>query len=73
MQEVVKRKSRPVTMSKRIDILEAELAELKRLVQQRTPVADSDLQGWVGLFKDDPGFDEAVELGQAWRRRQPKC
>ena len=77
MQEIVgKKKVRP--LSKRVEALEAEVAELKQLMQQAgaTPAgsaADRDLQAWGGLFKDDPGFDEAVKLGRAWRSRQPKC
>ena len=73
MQEMVKKKARPQTLSKRVAALEGDAAELKRLIEQGAAVADRDLKGWVGLFKDDPGSDEVVKLGRAWRRQQPKC
>ncbi len=73
MQKIVNRK-KPRTLANRIEALEAEVEELKRGVSTSgVSGANRDLQAWAGLFKDDPGFDEAVKLGRAWRRRQPKC
>lgn len=76
MQEIVNKK-KPRTLAKRVQALEAEVAELKRLMHQggasSDHVASRDLEAWAGLFKDDPGFHEAVELGRAWREQQPKC
>lgn len=77
MQEVV-RKRKPRTLASRVAALEAEIAELKQKLQASADAAASSrpVKDWrrtVGRFKDDPTFDEAVRLGRAWRRRQPKC
>lgn len=79
MQEIVNKK-KPRTMAKRIEILEAEIADLKQVVEQlkSNPAGEKvpskhDWQKTFGIFKDDPTHEEAVRLGQAWRRRQPKC
>lgn len=77
MQEMVK-KTKSRTLTKRVDALEAQVDDLKQQLQHALSTtgasgANRDLQAWAGLFKDDPGFDEAVKLGRAWRRRQPKC
>jgi hypothetical protein len=52
----------------RVATLEAELAEMKQLLsgffQKQTP-------WWLkvaGSFEEDPTFDEAVHLGQEWRK-----
>ncbi len=52
----------------RVATLEAELAHLKQLlsgvIQEKTP-------WWlkvVGSFENDPSFDEAVRLGEEWRK-----
>ena len=63
----------------RLEAVEKELAELKREVRAKAPadpVPDPDIR-WLeriaGSFVDDPDYVEAVRLGRAWRRRQPKC
>ncbi len=80
MQEIVDRKKTKSarSLSKRVAALEAEVAELRMLAQQsrETTAAQPFKHNWektFGIFKDDPTHEEAVRLGQAWRRRQPKC
>lgn len=77
MQEIVDRKkaksARP--LSKRVAALENEIDALKaelRLIASRSrdETPGHGLQSMVGLFKDDPGFDEVISLGRKWRRRQ---
>ena len=78
MQEIVNRKLKSKALAKRVESLEAEVAELKR---QLPAVAEAHSQSprakdWrrtLGMFADDPTFDEALRLGREWRRRQPKC
>ena len=75
----VKDRKMATTLAKRVEALEKEVDALKRLLllQPQAKVgAEPHAQGWqstVGLFNDDPGFDEVVRLGRAYRRRQPKC
>ena len=52
----------------RVATLETELAQMKQMLsgffQNKTP-------WWLkiaGSFEDDPTFDEAVRLGQEWRK-----
>lgn len=52
----------------RVAVLETELAQMKQMlsgfVQKQTP-------WWLkvaGSFENDPNFDEAVRLGQEWRK-----
>lgn len=51
----------------RVETLEKEITELKQLLavllEQKKP-----WEQVVGSFKDNPYFDEAVRLGQEWRR-----
>ena len=48
----------------RVSVLEQEVAELKN--------SGVDLSDWIeridGTFKDDPGFDEIIELGRQIRK-----
>ncbi len=56
------------SLEERVAVLEAELKQLK---QQSEPDKLSDApRGWqriVGIFQDDPEFEEAVRLGREWR------
>ena len=78
MQEVV-RKKKSRTLASRVEALEAEIAEMKQLTQQiaaksvQQQLVGHDWKSTFGQFKDDPGYDEVVRLGRAYRRRQPKC
>ena len=52
------------TVIVRVNVLESELAQLKQ--------KSSDDGDWVGKicgsFKDDPGYDEIIELGRQIRK-----
>ena len=69
------------SIERRLEAVEKELADLKREVRVKVPVDKASSPGpdirWLeriaGSFVDDPDYDEAVRLGRAWRRRQPKC
>ncbi len=56
------------SLEERVTALEAELKQLKQQSGQDTlPDAPRGWQRIVGIFKDDPEFDEAVRLGREWR------
>ena len=64
------------TLAKRVEKLEQEMQELKLQLQYKMEAQKPGPNDWkksIGIFKDDPTFDEALRLGRAWRRRQPKC
>jgi hypothetical protein len=52
----------------RVATLETELAQMKQMLSGSQP----DRAPWwlkvAGSFEDDPTFDEAVRLGQEWRK-----
>ena len=67
------------SIESRLEAVEKELADLKREVRAKVPadmVPGPDIR-WLeriaGSFVGDPDYAEAVRLGRAWRRRQPKC
>lgn len=52
----------------RVETLEAELAQFKKLIAD---LLGKETPWWIkvaGSFEDDPDFDEALQLGQAWRK-----
>ncbi|RIK74153.1 MAG: hypothetical protein DCC67_16935 [Planctomycetota bacterium] len=53
----------------RLVALEKEVARLRRLVEIRAG-SDDSLQGFLGLFHDDPDFAEIVRLGKEHRQSQ---
>ena len=60
------------SIDRRLRALEADVARLKSAASEpRTNIA------WVkriaGSFIDDADYKEAMRLGRAYRRRQPKC
>lgn len=67
------------SIEKRLEAVEKELADLKREVRENAPASSAPgpdirwLERIAGSFVDDPDYIEAVRLGRAWRRRQPKC
>ena len=53
----------------RVAALEAELAQLKQMMQSGS--LQQEVPWWLkvaGSFKDDPTFDDAVRFGQEWRQ-----
>ncbi len=59
------------TLEERVAALEAELAQLR--TQQMGEAAVKEVPWWkkiVGVFQDDPAFEEAVRLGREWREAQ---
>ena len=60
------------TIEERLTALETELQELKREREQKQE-QDKEAEkprGWrsiVGIFADDPEFEEAVKAGKEWR------
>jgi hypothetical protein len=56
------------TLEQRVAELEKMVAELR---SQPTPTAKKkDWRRTVGVFKDDPDFDEAMRLGREYREQQ---
>jgi hypothetical protein len=56
-----------VTVEERLASLESEVAEIKSLL----PGRGEALPWWkqiVGIYKDDPEFEEADRLGREWRQ-----
>ena len=59
----------PAQLEKRVAVLEAELAKLKRKVEG----ADASNPWWeriAGTFENDPIYEKAMKLGQQYRRSQ---
>jgi hypothetical protein len=57
-------------LENRVATLETELAQMKKLLAnflQPAPTSPWWLQV-AGSFENDPDFDEAVRLGQEWRK-----
>jgi hypothetical protein len=60
-----------ISLEERVAALEQEMARLK---QERASTAGRPLPWWeqrFGAFKDDPLYDEAMRLGEEYRRSQP--
>ncbi|MDJ1175715.1 hypothetical protein [Roseofilum capinflatum] len=52
----------------RVTHLEIELAQMKQLLSK---VTEKEIPWWLkiaGSCEDDPTFDEAMHLGQQWRK-----
>ncbi len=57
------------TIEERLTAVEAELQKLKREKEQDEAQAEEP-RGWkriVGIFADNPEFEEAVKAGKEWR------
>ncbi len=52
----------------RVAALKAELAQIKQLLSSGTQEKKPWWEQIAGSFENDPNFDEAVRLGQEWRR-----
>ena len=74
---VAKKKASAGALAERVEALEREVAELKRVMSVgRASIGEPGPDDWkltFGRFKDDPTYEEAERLGRAYRRRQPKC
>lgn len=56
------------SLEERVTVLEAELQQLKQQSERdKSPDAPRGWQRLVGVFQDDPEFEEAVRLGREWR------
>lgn len=59
------------TLEERVAALETRLQQIEH---RQEPDASSDApRGWqqiVGIFQDDPDFEEAVRLGREWREAE---
>ena len=56
------------TLEERVAALELEVQQLKQ--RQQSGNLPEERHGWqrfVGVFKDDPLFEEAVRAGREWR------
>jgi hypothetical protein len=66
-------------LADRVAELERDVQELKQALRERLPTeprpkpAKDAWRKSVGIFKDDPMFDDIIRYGKAYRRRQPKC
>ncbi len=60
-----------IEIEKRIAVLEAEVASLKSKVEKKD---DKNLVPWwkqrIGIFADNPAYDEAMRLGREYRESQ---
>lgn len=55
-------------LESRVATLETDLAQMKQML---SVIAQSKVPWWLkvaGSFENDPTFDEAVRLGQEWRK-----
>ena len=59
------------TLEERLTAVEEELAKVKRQLAKEKP---RPLRAWweeqVGIFADDPLYEEAMRLGREWRESQ---
>ena len=53
-------------VEERLTAVERELAEVQRRLNS-LPIVDNWLEKIKGSFKDEPAFDEVIELGRALR------
>ena len=56
------------TLEKRVEELEKKVAELS--AKPASVTRNKDWRRTIGIFKDDPEFDEAVRLGREYRQQQ---
>lgn len=61
-----------LSIEERLQALEKDVSDLKNTLDVNVPGRNAWLNS-LGRFKDDPLFDEALRLGRAYRKRQPKC
>lgn len=59
------------TLEERVAILEAEVARMRSENGRNMDECTPWWQKRLGVFKDDPGYDEIVRLGAEYRKAQP--
>ena len=57
-------------LEERVTVLEHEVARLKNSLAREVPAAASWWERIHGSLAGEPGFDEAVRLGRAYRESQ---
>lgn len=60
-----------LSLEERVAALEAEMEQLKQ--QRELDKSDDTVPWWkkiVGIYQDDPEFEEMVRFGQEWRRSE---
>ena len=60
-----------IEIEKRLEMLEAEVALLKSKIEKKDD--KTELPWWeqrIGVFADDPIYDEAMRLGREYRESQ---
>ena len=57
-------------IEKRLERVEAELADLKRRVEAGAVARQKDWPRTVGMSANDPEFDEMLRLGREYRKAQ---
>jgi hypothetical protein len=63
----------PASTEERLQTLETRLDLLQRQLEERLPATPKPKRGWkaiVGTFENDPLYEEAMRLGQEWRKNQ---
>lgn len=61
-------KQPPKKLEQRVTTLETELAQMKQVLSK---VTEKEVPWWLkitGSSENDPTFDEAMHLGQEWRK-----
>lgn len=54
-------------LERKVEELELQIAELRRELKPLKPFAN--IESTFGLFADDPGFDDVIQLGREFRER----
>jgi hypothetical protein len=63
-----------VSLEDRVTALEAEVARLRARIEKDPTPEVPWWEKWVGAFRGDPHFEEAMKLGRKWRESQrPKA
>ena len=61
---------KPETIEQRLEALEVEVAFLKSQLNFATPTAKPWWEKITGKFANNPAYDEAMKLGQDYRKSQ---
>ena len=60
-----------ISVEERLVAVEQELQRLKNLLcKEEVKIVEPQWKHIIGVFKDDPMFDEAERLGREWRDSQ---